>query len=95
MKGLGSEIAVVGVSFVESLELRQRVSGNFSAALFADYGNIGLTSSEAFDDFRSALGVGLRYGLPIGPIRLDAGFNPNRQPGEDRFVIHFAVGMPF
>jgi outer membrane protein insertion porin family len=78
-----------------SLELRQRVSGNFSAALFADYGNIGLTSSEAFENFRSALGVGLRYGLPIGPIRLDVGFNPNRKPDEDRFVIHFAVGMPF
>ncbi len=78
-----------------ALELRQHVSGNFSAALFADYGNIGLTSGEAFEDFRSALGVGLRYGLPIGPIRLDAGFNPNRQPGEDHFVIHFAVGMPF
>ncbi len=78
-----------------SLELRQRVSGNFSAALFADYGNIGLTTGEAFEGFRSALGVGLRYGLPIGPIRLDVGFNPDRQPGEDRFVIHFAVGMPF
>ncbi len=78
-----------------SLELRQRISGNFAAALFADYGNIGLTSGEAFEDFRSALGVGLRYGLPIGPIRVDTGFNPSRRPGEDRFVIHFSVGMPF
>ena len=78
-----------------SVELRQRISGHFAAALFADYGNIGLTTGAAFEDFRSALGVGLRYGLPIGPIRLDAGFNPDRRPGEDRFVIHFAVGMPF
>lgn len=78
-----------------SVELRQRISGHFAAALFADYGNIGLTTGEAFEDFRSALGLGLRYGLPIGPIRLDIGFNPKRRPGEDRFVIHFAVGMPF
>ncbi|MCH8215461.1 MAG: BamA/TamA family outer membrane protein [Planctomycetes bacterium] len=78
-----------------SLELRQRIAGHFAAALFADYGNVGLTTGEAFEDFRSALGLGLRYGLPIGPIRLDVGFNPKRRPGEDRFVIHFAVGMPF
>ena len=78
-----------------SLELRQRISGHFSAALFADYGNIGLTTGTAFDDFRSAVGVGLRYGLPIGPIRLDFGFNPDRRPDEDHFVIQFAVGMPF
>ena len=78
-----------------SLELRQRIAGHFAAALFADYGNVGLTTGEAFEDFRSALGLGLRYGLPIGPIRLDVGFNPKRRPGEDRFVVHFAVGMPF
>jgi outer membrane protein insertion porin family len=37
----------------------------------------------------------LRYKLPIGPIRLDYGFNPDRQPGEDIGAFHFSFGFAF
>jgi outer membrane translocation and assembly module TamA len=44
---------------------------------------------------RYALGLGLRYKLPIGPIRLDYGWNPDRQPGEDFGAFHFSFGFAF
>src|SRR5262249_16977490 len=78
-----------------SIELRQRIWRSFSGAAFFDYGNVGLTTSDAFHDFRPALGIGLRYGLPIGPFRVDVGFNPAQRSGEDLYAIQVAVGMPY
>jgi outer membrane translocation and assembly module TamA len=44
---------------------------------------------------RYALGVGLRYVLPVGPIRVDWGFNPDQRDGESLSVLHVSVGMAF
>jgi outer membrane protein assembly complex protein YaeT len=53
--------------------------------------------SEYFTDFRSALGLGLEYFLPIGPARLDIGFNPNPSSAlrEAPYALHFSIGMVF
>ncbi|MFN9902394.1 MAG: hypothetical protein ACK55Z_27155 [bacterium] len=37
----------------------------------------------------------MRYLLPIGPLRLDWGWNPDARPDEDRWRAHFSVGMAF
>lgn len=90
--------ALGGEAFhVFSLELRQRLRGNLDAALFFDLGNVQLDHTDFFDDsgFREGLGVGLRYNLPIGPIRLDWGVNPDPRDSESRSVLHFTVGMAF
>lgn len=78
-----------------SLELRQRVIGLLWLAVFGDYGNVALKRSRPFQDFRSAVGGGLRYNLPVGALRLDVGFNPDQRDDEDLFEIHFAVGMAY
>jgi outer membrane translocation and assembly module TamA len=39
--------------------------------------------------------VGVRYRLPVGPLRVDLGWNPNRSVGEDEFVLNFSLGMAF
>jgi outer membrane protein assembly factor BamA len=72
------------------------IFGELQGALFADAGNL-LPSSEdpGLNDMRYALGVGLRYKLPIGPIRLDYGFNPDRRPGEDSGAFNFSFGFAF
>jgi outer membrane protein insertion porin family len=72
------------------------IIGELQGAIFADAGNL-LPSSEepSFDDMRYALGIGLRYKLPIGPIRLDYGFNPNPRAGEDFGAFHFSFGFAF
>jgi len=78
-----------------SAELRQRIVGELAAAVFFDYGNVARTASKPLRDFRPAVGVGLRYNLPIGPVRVDVGFNPARHEDEDLLVVHIAVGMPY
>jgi outer membrane translocation and assembly module TamA len=52
---------------------------------------------------RYDVGPGLRYNTPIGPIRVDVGYqlNPiegllvNGEPEPRRFRIHFSIGQAF
>ena len=72
------------------------IYGELQGALFFDTGDLLPTSEEpGVDDMRYALGAGLRYKLPIGPIRLDYGWNPDRAPGEDFGAFHFSFGFAF
>jgi outer membrane protein assembly factor BamA len=41
------------------------------------------------------IGPGIRYNTPVGPVRLDVGFNPDRGPEDDLFAVHFSIGYPF
>ncbi len=83
------------VSNFLSAEFRQRILGEFSLALFYDTGNVAEKTSRPFVGFRHAVGAGLRYLLPIGPLRIDVGVNPDPRDGEDDYVIQVAVGMPY
>jgi len=70
--------------------------GELQGAVFFDAGNLLPTSEEpGVDEMHYAIGAGLRYKLPIGPIRLDYGVNPDRQPGEDIGAFHFSFGFAF
>ncbi len=81
---------------VFNVEYTFPIYGELQGALFFDAGNLLPTSEEpGVDDMRYALGGGLRYKLPIGPIRLDYGWNPDRQPGEDFGAFHFSFGFAF
>lgn len=80
-----------------SVELRRVVYGHLDAALFYDLGNVVLEHTDYFDfrGYREAIGLGLRYELPVGPLRLDWGVNPDPEGDEVRSVLHFSVGMAF
>lgn len=82
---------------VFSGELRANLIGPLDGAVFADAGNVELDYTDffVFHDMRYALGVGLRYVLPVGPIRVDWGFNPDQRDGESLSVLHVSVGMAF
>ena len=87
-----------GESFtVFSTELRQMLTSRLQLALFGDAGNVTIAHQDyfQFEGMRYAVGFGLRYVLPIGPIRADSAFNPDPHPGEAQFVFHFSVGMAF
>jgi outer membrane protein insertion porin family len=87
---------------VFNVEYTFPIYGELQGAAFFDAGNL-LPSSEdpfarvsaGFDDMRYAIGLGLRYKLPIGPIRLDYGYNPDRREGEDIGAFHFSFGFAF
>ena len=87
---------------VFNVEYTFPIYGELQGAVFIDAGNL-LPSSEnlfegssaGFDDMRYAIGAGLRYKLPIGPIRLDYGYNPDQREDEDVGAFHFSFGFAF
>ena len=80
-----------------NLELRQEVGSRVQVAGFVDLGNVTGRHEDYFEfqDIEWAIGAGLRYLLPIGPVRLDLGWNPAPSSGDPDFVLHLSVGMAF
>ena len=83
--------AIVGGRYlaVASLEYQHRLTPDYSAAAFFDYGNAN-DDWGAFDPV-AGYGVGLRWRTPIGPVNLDVAY------GEalSRFRVHFSIGYTF
>lgn len=78
------------------IELRAPLWRTLEAGVFVDAGNVGAEIQDfGVDRLGWALGTGVRWLLPIGPVRLDAAFNPDRRPGEQEWVLHLSVGYPF
>ena len=87
---------------VFNVEYTFPVYGELLGAVFVDAGNLLPNSTDpfdrvtaGFDNMRYAIGVGLRYKLPIGPVRIDYGYNPDRHPGEDMGAFSFSFGFAF
>jgi outer membrane protein assembly factor BamA len=107
----GSGLPIGGDSMLAmTAELRAALLGNLGGVLFADAGNVWAGSwgrREANDRsatvLRYAVGPGLRYQTPVGPIRFDFGYqlNPidgllvNGAPQKRRWRIHFSIGQAF
>ena len=69
---------------------------NVRAAVFFDVGNVyGFDTKFDLTDLRTAVGGGLRWLSPFGPIRVDYGFNLNPRPGDRSGAFNFSVGSPF
>ena len=67
-------------SSVLNAELRIPVWHDIGAVTFVDAGNVFAKINDfALGDIRGAMGVGLRYRSPIGPLRFDIGFKLDRQ----------------
>jgi outer membrane translocation and assembly module TamA len=81
---------------VFNVEYTFPILGELQGAVFTDAGNL-LPSSEdiGLNDMRYAVGAGLRYKLPVGPIRLDYGVNPDPRQFEDFGAFHFSFGFAF
>lgn len=87
---------------VFNVEYTFPIYGELLGAVFFDAGNLLPNSTDPFDhvtagldDMRYAVGIGLRYKLPIGPVRLDYGYNPDKRPDEDQGAFHFSFGFAF
>jgi outer membrane protein assembly complex protein YaeT len=90
--------------FESSAELRVPVWGNLSAVVFGDAGNVWNNAWDFnLNDLRYDVGPGLRYSTPIGPVRVDLGYQVNPIPGllvngkeqARRFRFHFSIGQAF
>ncbi|OYW27029.1 MAG: hypothetical protein B7Z47_07025, partial [Chthoniobacter sp. 12-60-6] len=86
------------LSEVASLEFSYSLSSNLELALFGDAGLLSPAAAFptiSFPALRYAVGLGLRYKLPIGPLRVDYGVNPNRRPGEPFGALSVSFGFAF
>ncbi|MEZ6015848.1 MAG: BamA/TamA family outer membrane protein [Planctomycetota bacterium] len=83
--------------FTLGVEWRHALTQRLQGALFADAGQLSLDYQDTYElsDLRSGVGLGLRYLLPIGPLRVDAAVNPDPAGGEDTWAAHFSIGMAF
>jgi outer membrane protein assembly complex protein YaeT len=101
----GAGLPVGGRSMVEvSSELRVPVWGNLSVVAFMDAGNVWDEPwTYRVGDLRYAVGPGLRYRTPIGPVRADFGYQltpiegllVDGEPEPRRWRIHFSIGQAF
>lgn len=86
-----------GLTALQStIELRQRLAGDLHGAVFYDVGTVGEDSFDFSNKFGQALGVGLRYYFPMGPVRLDVAYNFGaRFASDSNFAVHFSFGFSF
>ncbi len=86
---------------VLNAELRIPVRGVLGAVAFVDGGNVFRTVDEMdFGQLRAAVGFGLRYRSPVGPIRIDLGIKMDRRllptgQRERPTALHISLGQAF
>ncbi len=88
---IGGTSEVLGnVEYIVPLPFNLRLAG------FVDIGNVyGFGTTFDPTDLREAVGAGVRWISPFGPIRVDYGINLDRRQGEDFGALHFSMGSPF
>jgi outer membrane protein assembly complex protein YaeT len=94
-----------GFTLVEaSSEVRVPVTRAMSLVAFLDAGNVWGSPWEAdVGDLRVNVGPGLRYNTPVGPVRLDLGYQltpiagllVQGEPETRRWRVHFSIGQAF
>ncbi len=88
---LGGEVLLIG-----NAELRMPIRPPLGVVLFLDVGNVfAKPSTIAWNEVREMAGIGLRYGTPVGPIRLDVARLLDRREGESLYQLFFSVGHTF
>ena len=87
-----------------SSEVRFPMWGKLGAVGFVDYGNVWAQPWHfGVSEIRYAVGPGLRYATPIGPVRFDVGYQINPidnllvdgEPQKRRWRMHFSIGQAF
>ena len=86
-----------GRSLIEgSTELRFPFIGDLGGVLFVDFGQVFEPSLVYhLDQLRYAVGPGIRYDTPIGPLRFDVGFITDRRPDEPFGRIELSIIQAF
>jgi outer membrane protein assembly factor BamA len=77
-------------------ELRFPIWQGLWGGIFYDAGNAFAEADEIrLDDLRQSYGLGLRYDIGFGVLRVDAARVIDRRPGEAHERVHFSFGHAF
>ena len=89
---LGGEAMALG-----SVEVRFPIYQELGGVVFMDMGNAWESMNTAFGSLRYTTGFGLRYNTPVGPLRIDIGYQLNPPSNEpfDRYEAYLSVGQAF
>ncbi len=67
-----------------------------NGVVFYDMGNVYNDDEDwDFNDYKHSVGLGIRWFSPMGPLRLEWGYNLDPEPGEDSTVWDFSIGGVF
>lgn len=83
---------------VFNAEVRTALTKELGVATFVDSGNVfSRVGAMHFSDLRTAVGAGVRYKSPIGPLRFDVGWKVGalRITDNRRWEFHFSIGEAF
>lgn len=86
----GNTMVLANAEFLFPLFPEQNIRG----LLFLDAGNA-YAGRIDFSDVRTSAGGGIRWFSPLGPLRLELGFNLDPQTGEASSQWDFAIGTAF
>ncbi len=91
-KPLGGEAMLEG-----NLELRFPIWEELGGVVFLDAGNVYEDIGNNMGALRFTSGAGLRYQTPVGPLRLDLGYQLNPPGGAaiPRYQVYLSVGQAF
>jgi len=85
-----------GLSLVEgSIELRHELTERWGVAAFVDAGAVGGAQFPSFRDLSIGAGLGLRYNLGFGPIRVDVATPVTSRRGQAPFQLYVSIGQSF
>lgn len=85
-----------GLSLFEvSAEVRRDIGESFQAVGFVDAGAIGSSETPDFSNLRYAVGAGVRYKLPFGPVRFDVAIPLDKREGDASFQVYVSIGQAF
>jgi translocation and assembly module TamA len=85
-----------GLSLFEgSLEVRRRLTEQWGVVGFIDAGTVGQQVTPDFKQPSVGVGVGVRYNLGFGPIRLDIATPVNPRPGDPNVQVYLSIGQSF
>ncbi len=73
-------------------EVRFPLWGNIGGSVFYDGGLVKISQLTFEDNYRDAVGFGLRYITPVGPVNAEIGFKLDKKPYEDPVRFHLSVG---
>ena len=85
-----------GLSLIEtSLEVRHDIGPHWGVVAFVDAGAVGKKQVPDFQDLSIGAGLGVRYNLNFGPIRVDVGTPVSHREGSAPFQIYVSIGQSF